>query len=43
MTANDRPTEKIDRRRLVLYLLATPLFLAVFLFLPAGTWAWEKG
>ncbi len=45
MTAGDnpKPTEKIDQRRLVLYLLATPLFLAVFLFLPAGNWLWARG
>jgi protein-S-isoprenylcysteine O-methyltransferase Ste14 len=36
-------TEKIDYRRLMLFLLLTPLFLALFFFLPAGTWGWEKG
>ncbi|MBV9126246.1 MAG: hypothetical protein JO112_23095 [Planctomycetes bacterium] len=39
---DDKP-ERINRRRLVLYLLSTPLFFALFLFLPAGTWAWPKG
>jgi protein-S-isoprenylcysteine O-methyltransferase Ste14 len=40
---HDRPPEQIDIRRLVLFLLVTPLFLALFLFLPAGTWLWTKG
>lgn len=35
--------ERINRRRLVLYLLGTPLVFVLFLFLPAGTWAWTKG
>src|SRR3954447_359366 len=35
--------ERINRRRLVLNLLGTPLFFALFLFLPAGTWLWAKG
>jgi protein-S-isoprenylcysteine O-methyltransferase Ste14 len=35
--------ERINRRRLAMNLLATPLFFALFLFLPAGTWAWERG
>jgi protein-S-isoprenylcysteine O-methyltransferase Ste14 len=39
---DDKP-ERIDRRRLILSLLATPLFFALFMFLPAGTWAWTKG
>src|SRR5262249_15300179 len=33
----------IKKRRLVVFLLALPLFFALFLFLPAGTWAWAKG
>ncbi len=39
----DQKPEKIDQRRLVVCLLATPLFVALFLFLPAGTWLWAKG
>jgi protein-S-isoprenylcysteine O-methyltransferase Ste14 len=35
--------ERINRRRLVLYLVGTPLVFVLFLFLPAGTWAWSKG
>jgi protein-S-isoprenylcysteine O-methyltransferase Ste14 len=33
----------IDRRRLTLHLVAFPFVLALFLFLPAGTWAWPRG
>ncbi len=36
-------TERISRRRVVLTLLGTPIFIALFMFLPAGTWAWRKG
>jgi protein-S-isoprenylcysteine O-methyltransferase Ste14 len=35
--------DRINRRRVALYLLSTPLVLALVLFLPAGTWAWPKG
>jgi protein-S-isoprenylcysteine O-methyltransferase Ste14 len=35
--------ERINRRRLSLYLLGTPLFFVLSLFLPAGTWVWPKG
>jgi protein-S-isoprenylcysteine O-methyltransferase Ste14 len=46
MTAADSrgpPPERLNRRRLFLSVLATPLFLALALFLPAGTWRWPKG
>jgi protein-S-isoprenylcysteine O-methyltransferase Ste14 len=46
MTPADDPVQqppRIDRRRLVVSLLGVPLFLALFLFLPAGTWAWADG
>jgi protein-S-isoprenylcysteine O-methyltransferase Ste14 len=46
MTTADRQgrtPEKNDQRRLLLYVLASPVFLALFLFLPAGTWLWAKG
>lgn len=36
-------TEKIEFCRLALFLLLTPLFLALFFFLPAGDWGWERG
>ena len=39
----DQPPEGINRRRLVVFLLALPLFFALFMFLPAGTWAWDEG
>ena len=35
--------ERLDRRRMALSLMATPLALALLLFLPAGTWAWVRG
>jgi hypothetical protein len=35
---DDKP-ERIDRRLLILNLLATPLCFILFMFLPAGTWA----
>jgi protein-S-isoprenylcysteine O-methyltransferase Ste14 len=35
--------ERINRTRLALNLMAAPLFFALFLFLPAGTWKWPKG
>ncbi len=33
----------INRRRVALRLLGLPVFIALFMFLPAGTWAWPKG
>ena len=41
--SHDYKPERIDRRRLILSLLATPLFFVLCMFLPAGTWAWTKG
>jgi protein-S-isoprenylcysteine O-methyltransferase Ste14 len=35
--------EKLNRRRLVLFLLADLAFFPLFMFLPAGTWTWDKG
>jgi protein-S-isoprenylcysteine O-methyltransferase Ste14 len=46
MTADDNPARKPERlngRRLVGFLLALPAYFVLFMFLPAGTWAWEKG
>jgi len=46
VTSTDNPDQKpegINRRRLVLSVLGILLFFALFMFLPAGTWAWEKG
>ena len=39
----DQQPEGINKRRLVGFLLGLPGFFAVFMFLPAGTWAWTKG
>lgn len=39
----DQPREGINRGRLILILLALPVYFALFMFLPAGTWAWTKG
>ena len=35
--------EGVDKRSLVAFLLALPVYFALFMFLPAGTWAWAKG
>ena len=40
---SDKLPQGINRRRLVLRLICLPVFLALFMFLPAGTWAWPKG
>ncbi len=39
----DQQPQGVHKRRLVVTLLALPLYFALFLFLPAGTWAWAKG
>jgi protein-S-isoprenylcysteine O-methyltransferase Ste14 len=43
--ANDRVDEQkqVDQRRFILLLLAQPVFLALLLFLPAGTFGWRRG
>jgi protein-S-isoprenylcysteine O-methyltransferase Ste14 len=45
MTADNpaRTRERLNRRRLVVSLLALPAYFALFMFLPASTWAWTKG
>lgn len=40
---SDHPAQGINRRRLVLRLACLPVFIAIFMFLPAGTWTWLKG
>jgi protein-S-isoprenylcysteine O-methyltransferase Ste14 len=40
---HDRQPDGINRRRLVVSLLALPLYFGLFMFLPAGTWAWANG
>jgi len=42
-STSDKPPQGINRRRLVLRLAFLPVFIALFMFLPAGTWAWTKG
>lgn len=43
MTSNqDQQPEGVDRRCLVLFLAILPVYFALFLFLPAGTWAWTN-
>ena len=42
-SGSDKPPQGINRRRLVLRLICLPVFIALFMFLPAGTWAWPKG
>jgi protein-S-isoprenylcysteine O-methyltransferase Ste14 len=46
MTAASGPDDApqgINRRRVVVGLIGLPVFFALFMFLPAGTWAWRKG
>jgi protein-S-isoprenylcysteine O-methyltransferase Ste14 len=43
MDLNDKKPERIDRRRLVVFLVFLPAYFALFMFLPAGTWEWMKG
>jgi len=42
-TNQGRQPEGINRRRVILILVGLPLFFVLFMFLPAGTWAWTKG
>jgi protein-S-isoprenylcysteine O-methyltransferase Ste14 len=39
----DQQPEGVNKPRLVGFLLALPLYFVLFMFLPAGTWAWTKG
>jgi protein-S-isoprenylcysteine O-methyltransferase Ste14 len=45
VTNDDQPRrpEPIDRRRLITSVIASVLFFALCLFVPAGTWAWIRG
>ncbi len=36
-------SEEFNPWQLVRFALALPIFFALFMFLPAGTWAWERG
>ena len=42
-STSDKPPQGINRRSLVLRLICLPVFIVLFMFLPAGTWAWTKG
>lgn len=42
-SGSDKSPQGINRRRLVLRLACVSVFIALFMFLPAGTWAWPKG
>jgi protein-S-isoprenylcysteine O-methyltransferase Ste14 len=39
----DQQPQRINKRRLVVTLLALPVYFVLFMFWPAGTWAWAKG
>src|SRR5579883_369942 len=39
----DQLQQRMDRGRLIRVLLAVPVYFALFMFLPAGTWEWLKG
>jgi protein-S-isoprenylcysteine O-methyltransferase Ste14 len=39
----DQQSQGINKRRLVGFLLALPLYFGLFMFLPAGSWAWTTG
>jgi protein-S-isoprenylcysteine O-methyltransferase Ste14 len=40
---NHKNVQWIGRRSVVLTLLGLPVYFALFMFLPAGTWAWTRG
>lgn len=40
---SEKPPSGINRSRVVLRLACIPVFIVLFMFLPAGTWAWPKG
>ena len=42
-SGSGNPPQGINRRRLVLRLACLPVFIALLMFLPAGTWAWPRG
>jgi protein-S-isoprenylcysteine O-methyltransferase Ste14 len=39
----DHMNASMNKGRLIGFLLALPAYFALFMFLPAGTWAWTKG
>lgn len=42
-SVSDKPSQGVNRRRLILDLIGLLVYLALFMFLPAGNWAWPKG
>jgi protein-S-isoprenylcysteine O-methyltransferase Ste14 len=42
-TAVGDAPQQINRRRILLILIALPVYFALFLFLPAGRWTWLSG
>jgi len=42
-STSDNSPQGINRRHRVLRLACLPVFIALFMFLPAGTWAWPNG
>jgi protein-S-isoprenylcysteine O-methyltransferase Ste14 len=40
---SDTPLQEISRRRVFSKLIGLPVFIALFMFVPAGTWTWPKG
>ena len=41
-TATHAP-ERFDPKVLIRFVLALPVFFALFMFLPAGDWTWPRG
>jgi protein-S-isoprenylcysteine O-methyltransferase Ste14 len=39
----DQRPQGINKRRLIRFLLGLPVYFALCMFLPAGTWTWTKG
>ena len=39
----EQPRKGINKGRLIGFLVALPAYFALFMFLPAGNWAWMKG
>lgn len=38
-----QPAAALDKRRLAMFLVGLPVYFALFMFLPAGTWKWPQG
>jgi protein-S-isoprenylcysteine O-methyltransferase Ste14 len=42
-TEQEQPRQRLNKGRLIGFLLAVPAYFVLFMFLPAGTWFWMKG